>query len=223
MSRHYETAPGGDKSSGTTTTPSSPGGPKPAASRAYETHYHGPPSSFNMSLRRLSSVVLAVFLYSAATPFAPISWVFPMEGGFFIDRLCAGLLLIIACYFQWLISGLDRPLVITLPSPGAQTIRNGRMERGGGSAYVWHTSNYWPYALCETGLLVLAEFGPSEMLRRAVVSAVLAGLWLIGFHATPRSTRMWAWGHIKAFWFWIVLDELLRVGRNNVARRARRY
>ncbi|KAI0602466.1 hypothetical protein F4775DRAFT_244384 [Biscogniauxia sp. FL1348] len=183
----------------------------------------GGPNQFNMGARRFSSIPLIILLYSAAVPFTPMAWIFPADGSFLIDRLCAGLILLCACYFQWRISGLNHAIAISLPSPGHQTIRNGRMERGGGDiAFVWQTSNYWPYAACEAILLGLAEFGPSEMMRRAIVTVVLAALWLLGWHATPRSYKIWAWEHIKAFWFWIVLSELLNVGRGNV-RRARRF
>ncbi|CAJ2512061.1 Uu.00g076860.m01.CDS01 [Anthostomella pinea] len=198
------------------------GAPKPSG--PYEP-YRGPPNQFNMGARRFSSIPLMVLLYSAAMPFTPVGWLFPVEGAFIVDRLCAGLIVLCACWFQWQISGLNHAITITIPGPSRQTIRSGRMDRsgGGGMMFIWQTSNYWPYAACETLLLVLAEFGPSEILRRSIVCGVLAGLWIVGFNATPRSYRIWAWEQIKALWFWIVLRELLDVGRANVARRSRRY
>ncbi|KAI1501833.1 hypothetical protein F5X99DRAFT_381150 [Biscogniauxia marginata] len=202
-----------------TTASPPPGGPKPSG--PYEA-YRGSPNQFNMGARRFSSIPLMILLYSAAVPFTPVAWLFPADGSFLVDRLCAGIIVLCACYFQWRISGLNHAIAISLPSPGHQTIRNGRMDRGGDIAFVWQTSDYWPYVICETLLLGLAEFGPSEMLRRAIVTVVLAALWLLGWHATPRSYKMWAWEHIKAFWFWIILSELLNVGRGNV-RRPRRF
>ncbi|KAI0019468.1 hypothetical protein F4780DRAFT_447391 [Xylariomycetidae sp. FL0641] len=195
-------------------------GPKPSG--PYEP-YRGPPNKFNMGLRAFSSVPLMVLLYSASMPFTPVSWVFPVEGSFFADRLVSGLIVIIACYFQYCIASLNRPVAISLPGPGHQTIRNGRMQAGSDIAFVWQTSNYWPYAACETMLLILAEFGPSEMLRRSIVCGVLAGLWLVGWHATPQSYKDWAWGHIKELWFWMVLRELLDMSRYNPGRRPRRF
>ncbi|KAI0479431.1 hypothetical protein GGR56DRAFT_634974 [Xylariaceae sp. FL0804] len=209
-------------------------------SRAYETYRggHHPPGRYNLGARQFSSVPLMVLLYSAAMPFTPVAWLFPVDGAFFVDRMCAGVVLLCACYFQYAIAGLDRAVAVSLAIPGLPsgsggrpTIRNGHMQSGGGGgggvladlSFVWQTSNYWPYAACEAVLLALAEFGPSETLRRSVVCGVLAGLWLVGFHATPRAYRVWAWEHIKAWWFWIILSELLNVGRPNVARRGRRF
>jgi hypothetical protein len=185
--------------------------------------YRGPPNELNMNLRRVSAVALAILLYSAAMPFNPVGWFIAAEGAFFIDKLCAGVILLCACYFQWRISGLTHALAISLPTGSGTTIRNGRVEQRGDVIFLWQTSNYWPYAICETVLLCLAEFGPSEILRRSIVIGVVAGLWIVGWHATPPSLKRWAWGHIKALWFWIILSELLSVGRPSVGRRARRY
>ncbi|KAI1494256.1 hypothetical protein F5X96DRAFT_9214 [Biscogniauxia mediterranea] len=200
-----------------------------------EPEFHVPPPSdsselfwvgldqFDMGARRFSSIPLIIMLYSAAMPFTPMAWIFPADGSFLIDRLCAGIILLCACYFQWRISGLNHNIVIPLPSPRHRTIRNGRMERGGSDiAFVWQVSDYWAYAACEAMLLGLAEFGPHEMIRRAIVTVIVAELWFWGWHDTPRSYKIWAWEHIKALWFWIILSELLNVGRGNV-RRARGF
>ncbi|ETS78988.1 hypothetical protein PFICI_08841 [Pestalotiopsis fici W106-1] len=195
--------------------------------KAPYTTYHGPPSEFDRTLRKASAVALAILLYSAAIPFHPVSWFLNVNGAFFVDSLCAGIVLLCACYFQWRIAGLGHALAITLPvgSSGPQ-IRNGRIDRdapASSTVFIWQSAHYWPYAICEAVLLGLAEFGPSEYLRRSVVIGVIAGLWLVGWHATPRSYKQWAWGHIKSLWFWMILNELLSVGRPSVGRRARRY
>ncbi|KAK9772332.1 hypothetical protein SCAR479_11032 [Seiridium cardinale] len=188
------------------------------------TAYYGPPSEINMTLRKASAVGLAILLYSAAIPFSPIGWFFHMDGAFFVDALCAGVVLLCACYFQWRLANLTHALAISIPNPGGSTIRNGRIEQGGSNTiFIWQSSNYWPYAVCEALLLGLAEFGPSEMLRRSIVIGVVAGLWVLGWHATPAAYKRWAWEHIKAFWFWMILSELLQVGRPSVGRRARRF
>lgn len=199
--------------------------PPPRAGPSYYTYY-GPPSETDKSLRKASAVALAVLLYSAAIPFHPVGWLLNMNGAFLADSLCAGIVLLCACYFQWRIAGLGHPLDVSLPvGGGGTTIRNGRIESAPASTtvFVWLPGHYWPVAVCEAVLLGLAEFGPSEILRRSVVVGVVAGLWLVGWHATPRSYKQWAWGHIKALWFWMVLDQLLNVGRPSMARRQRRY
>lgn len=190
--------------------------------------YGGPPSESNMVARKASAIALAVLLYSAATPFSPVGWFLNVNGAFFIDYMCAGIILLSSCYFQWRIAGLTHALVIPIPNlgGGSPTIRNGHVSAGssaGNDIFLFQTSNYWPYAACEALLLGLAEFGPSEYLRRSVVLGVCAGLWILGWHATPAATKRWAWGHIKALWFWMILQELLNVGRPSVARRGRRF
>ncbi|KAH6657632.1 hypothetical protein BKA67DRAFT_555847 [Truncatella angustata] len=196
-------------------------GSKPAGPYAA---YQGPPSEFNTNLRKISAVALAVLLYSAAIPFNPAGWFFAVEGAFFVDALCSGIILLCACYFQWRIAGLTHALAISVPSPGGSTIRGGRIERGGSSTiFIWQSSNYWPYAVCEAVLLSLAEFGHSELLRRSIVIGVVSALWVLGWHATPRAYKTWAWEHIKSMWFWMILSELLKVGRPTVGRRARRF
>jgi hypothetical protein len=194
---------------------------KPAGDTSW--NYRGPPSGPNITLRRISAVAIAILLYSAAVPFTPFSWLFPAAGASLLDTFCAGIILLCACWFQWQISGLKNNLAIYIPGPGSETIRNGRIERVSDVAFVWETNNYWPYIACEALLLVFAEFGANELLRRIIVSGILAGVWLVGFHATPRSTRMWAWGHIKDIWFWMVIRELFNAGPSSGTRRRRRY
>lgn len=175
-----------------------------------------------MVLRRISAIPLAILLYSAATPFTPFSWLFPAAGSDLFDLFCASIILFCACWFQWQISGLNHNIAIYIPGTGSETIRNGRIEQTADVGFVWQTTNYWPYMACEALLLVFAEFGASELLRRIIVSGILAVLWLVGFHATPRSTRMWAWGHIKDIWFWMVIRELFGAGVRSDVRRRRR-
>ncbi|KAI1340048.1 hypothetical protein F5Y15DRAFT_62579 [Xylariaceae sp. FL0016] len=199
--------------------PPAPGGPPPSG--AY-TAYSGPPNKYNLGFRRFSSIPIIVLLYSAAMPFSPLGWFVSLEGAFLLDTLLAGVILLCGCFFQWQIAGLNSPLAISFSGPSRQTIRNGRMEAARGEmGFVWQTSNYWPYAICETMLLCLAEWGPSETLRRSIVCGILVGLWVVGWHATPQSDRRWAFEHIKAWWFWIILSELLHTGHTHRGRRAR--
>ncbi|KAH8892876.1 hypothetical protein GQ53DRAFT_121108 [Thozetella sp. PMI_491] len=184
--------------------------------------YHGPP---NTASRRFSSIVLVVLLYTAATPFQPFSWLMQIDGSFLFDRLLAGILLLCACYFQWSIASLKASVIVNLPSTDATVIRDGRVERGGSTPlFIWRTSDYWSAAAVEALLLVIAEWGPSELLRRAIVAVVVASLWVLGLAATPAAYKRWAWEHIKAYIFVLVLDELRNVafGGGGRARRTRR-
>lgn len=173
----------------------------------------GPPGGIDIATRKASSVGLIILLFTAATPFTPVSWLIQGEGSFIFDRLCAGIVLFSACYFQWRIASLTLPVLITSPVSGGTTVRDGRIERGGGEVlFVWRPEAYWPYAICEGMLLALAEFTPSETVRRCVVSAIIAGLWFVGWSATPQSVKNWAWKQIKELWIWALLWEVLGVG-----------
>ncbi|KAK2042902.1 hypothetical protein LZ31DRAFT_555685 [Colletotrichum somersetense] len=188
----------------------------------------GPPSQVETLVRQLAALPLVALLYTAAVPFTPAAWVLQVGGSSLLDRLLAGIIVLAAFYFQWRIAGLTAPVAVFLPwaggGGGGSTVRNGRVERApqGVSGFVWHPDNYWPYAVCEAALLYVAEFGGSELLRRCIVCGVLGGLWLVGYHATPESTRRWAYENIKGWLFWMMLDEMMRVGGRSYSTRRRR-
>ncbi|KAK2001150.1 hypothetical protein LX36DRAFT_698442 [Colletotrichum falcatum] len=195
----------------------------------------GPPRKANVLARQLASLPLIALLYSAAVPFTPAAWLLRVGGSTLFDRLFAGVVVFAACYFQWRVAGLTAPFAVFLPGAsgisgvpgggggGGSTIRNGRLERApGGPGFVWNPDSYWTYAACEAALLCAAEFGGSEPLRRCVVCGVLGALWLVGYHATPEPTRRWAYENVKGWLFWMMLDEMMRVGGRSYGARRRR-
>ncbi len=180
--------------------------------------------------RQLSALALIPLLYTAAMPFTPLTWLTGpanLAGTYLFDRLLAGLILFSAFYFQWAIASLRGPaaVVIALPT-GASTsyVRDGRVERvaGGLELGVWRTGEYWFWAAGEAGVLLVAEFGGSELLRRVLIGAVVAGLWVVGWAVTPGSVKRWAWERVKVYLFVLVLDELRNVGMGAVGGRRRR-
>lgn len=198
--------------------PYAPGG-KPTAYKNTST------TQSDMTVRRISAIALALLLYTAAMPFYPVSFFLPVPSSGLIDALCAGVALLSACYFQWRISGLTSALAIILPT-GQTTMRNGRIERTGDFGFIWSPAHYWSAAALEGVLLFLALATYSEGLRLGLVLTVIAALWLVGWHATPHSTKVWAWGQIKSFWFWTILGEVLNGGQRSYGRGrlgARRY
>lgn len=178
--------------------------------------------------RQLLSLPAIVLLYTAAVPFTPVAWVIgEIEGAFLIDRFVAGIILLCALYFQFSISSLTHPIALIFPNPFSQSpeISNGRMRTKQEKAEVvffYHPTNYYVYVAAEIALLVVAEWGRMEYVRRAIVFGVLAALWAVGWTITPRSTKDWAWGHIKALWFFVVLDVIGSVMRDGAGRRRRR-
>ncbi|KAM7220373.1 hypothetical protein V8F06_004152 [Rhypophila decipiens] len=186
--------------------------------------------------RQLSSIALIILLYTAGMPFEPFGWTLGrLAGTYLFDRVFGGILLFCCFYFQYRIASLRASVIVSVPalvSPSSGSrIQNGRVVKDESTlsstpVWVYRTSTYWHLAFSEGALLLLAEFGPSEILRRVIVVGIVSGLWLVGFAATPESYKRWAWGHIKAYLFFIILDEIRRVafsaiGANSGGRRAR--
>ncbi|KAK4168173.1 hypothetical protein QBC43DRAFT_359940 [Cladorrhinum sp. PSN259] len=177
-------------------------------------------------LRQVSSIFLVILLYTAASPFNPISWLTGpifLSGTYFLDRLFAGILLFSSFYFQWRIASVRSDAAITLPVlagfSNEQYIQNGRIRTGnnnepgqGLELWRWRVSEYWHFALAEGAALVIAEFGGSEILRRVLVGGIVGVLWVVGWNVTPRQMKRWAWEQIKVFLWVLVLDEVRRVG-----------
>jgi hypothetical protein len=176
------------------------------------------------ALRKASAIGMIILLYTAATPFSPIVWLTTeLEGSFFLDRLLAGVLLFSALYFQWRISKQEFPVAICLPtSTGRQTISNGNITQTS-SEFVWlyRPTEYWKYVGTEAAMLGVAEFGNVEIVRRGVVSGVIAVLWAVGWFVTPESVKREGWEYVKRIWFWIALDEIMRIGSRGAGRRSR--
>ncbi|KAK3294095.1 uncharacterized protein B0H64DRAFT_324988 [Chaetomium fimeti] len=185
--------------------------------------------------RQLTALALTALLYTAATPFTPLTWLtgpMHLSGTLFLDRLAAGLVLFSAFYFQWAIASLRGPaagVVVSLPvggllggaGGGGVRLREGRLERdfgeGGGVGSevvvgVWRTGDYWRFAGVQAVVLGVAEFGGSETMRRLLMVGVVLVLWVVGWAATPARVKRWAWEHVKVYLFVLVLDELRNVG-----------
>lgn len=73
----------------------------------------------------------------------------------------------------------------------------------------------------EAAMLGLAEFGKVELVRRGMVSGVIAALWAVGWFVTPDSVKREGWEYVKRIWFWIALDEIMRIGSRGAGRRRR--
>lgn len=201
-----------------------------------DTKYAPPsvPSGSTITLRRIASFPVIVLLYTAAIPFTPIAWLCGgMEGAYLADQFLAGIALLSALYFQFTVAGLSYPVVISLPnlfsSSGDTYISNGRMggsrsKNGGASEvlFIYHPANYWLYLALEAGTLAFAAFAYFEYIRRFIILGVVAALWSIGWTITPRSRKDWAWRHIKAIWFFIVLDVIRDIGFGGGRHRRRR-
>lgn len=176
--------------------------------------------------RQILSIPMIALLFTAAMPFSPMTWVLgSWEGAYLIDRLITGPLLLCACYFQWKLSSVTFPVIITIQNPAAQQsnayVRNGRVgqSNSAGIEFLYNPSNYYLYMSMEVGLLLFAEYAGFEYLRRAIVICVVGALWAVGWTITPRQTKAWAWEHIKSIWFFLALDLARDIGFGGGRRR----
>ncbi len=172
---------------------------------------------------------MIVLLYTAAMPFTPTEWLFgSIEGAYLIDRLVAGMVLLIALYFQFALAGQTFTVALAIPNPlaeGDTYTPSGRTSSSSAKqefVFFYRPSEYWTYMAAEFGLLFLAQFGPFEFVRRIIVASIVGLLWAVGWIITPQSTKKWAWGHVKTFWFFIVLDLIRDIGMGQGGGRRRR-
>ncbi len=180
----------------------------------------GPPSAADLAARTAASILLALLLLTAALPFHPVSWVLHTEAGYLLDHLVSRVALFAALYFQYRVGTVARPLVISLPvggGGGGTRLRNGRLERvddGGADfvLFVWRPDLFWAVAVAEAAVLAVAQWGATEAARQLIVTAVVAGLWLVGWPATPRSHREWAQRQVWEFWKWTFFWGMMTMG-----------
>lgn len=192
-----------------------------------------PPNASSVMRRRIASFPLIILLWTAARPFTPVTWLMGgMEGGLLVDHFVAGALLVGALYFQWQFASLSYPVAVALPNPLAQNsasyIHNGRMggrkeATGSEIVFYYHPHKFWRYIGIEAAALALAEWGPSELLRRGIAMAVVGCLWAIGWIITPERTKRWVWERLKVFWFYMVINQVQNAafggGRRRTGRR----
>lgn len=156
------------------------------------------PSSTEMAIRRISSVFLMGGLLTILTPFAPFSWLTPnnvSEGPELLDRFLSPIVVLGALFFQWQIAGIIAPLTIQLAD----------------FVFLYQQAMYWKLAFLEIVVVVAVYLGQNEIWRRFAAVGVVAGLWAIGWGATPMRYKLQAWEHIKWIWTWMAFDEARRV------------
>ncbi|KAF7943098.1 hypothetical protein EAE96_011041 [Botrytis aclada] len=175
--------------------------------------------------RKFSAVAMIVLLYTTATPFSPIAWLTSsIEGSLFLDRILAGALLFAAMFFQWQVAVQACPIAIILPTGNRTMISNGNIVQSTGDViWIYEPSKYWGYMLIEGLGLIAVEWAGVEIIRRGVVSVVIAALWIVGWSVTPERTKKQGWEYLKKIWFWIALNEIMRVGQGGGGMRKRRW
>ncbi|RDL33913.1 uncharacterized protein BP5553_08281 [Venustampulla echinocandica] len=145
------------------------------------------PSSREMAIRRLSSVLLMGALLTVITPFTPFSWMIPSQGPELLDQFISPPLFLGALFFQWRIAGVVGNIMIHVMDV----------------AFVYHHGMYWGLAFLEVVLCVMVNMVKNEVLRRFSAAGLVGGLWAIGWFATPQRYKQQAWEHLK--WIWTMM------------------
>ncbi|KAI3391166.1 hypothetical protein diail_7813 [Diaporthe ilicicola] len=192
----------------------------------------------DLLLRRITSVALAIFFFSAAsghlTPvswFTQADWVTYLDGPCLADRVLSPVLLGGAAILHWYIASQRTalPLTISIPSPGQD------MARPGGGANttnlvvlgLWQPGYYWPLAAAEAVLLyAVASGGASVFATRCVVVLLVSGAWLLGWNALPWYRKEQAWALMKEYVVQLIIMEMVNMafgGGSDRRRRRRRF
>lgn len=196
------------------------------------------PGSADLLVRRATSVVLAIFFFSAASGrFTPASWltqsdwVTYRDGPCLADRVISPVLLGGAAILHWYIASqrTPLPLTVTIPNPG-QDVARGRGGAAGATTVVlglWQPGYYWPLAVAEAVLLyAVSSGGASVFATRCVVVALVSGVWILGWNSLPWYRKEQAWAMIKEYVLQLIIMEMVNMafgGGSDRRRRRRRF
>ncbi|KAF2430491.1 hypothetical protein EJ08DRAFT_660695 [Tothia fuscella] len=173
----------------------------------------GPVPASSIPLRQLSALPLIALLYTSTTPFTPFYWLLSIEGTYLLDRLFSGALLLSACYFQYQITTQTYPVTVILPTSTSTSIRSGTVHHNGDDVvFFYKPSEYWYWIAGEVLLLSIGQWSGFEYVRRLIAVGTVATLWGIGWVCTPIWIKQTAWNNLKRIWFWIAVEEVMRVG-----------
>lgn len=197
------------------------------------------PGSTDLLLRRVTSVALAIFFFSAASGrFTPVSWltqydwVTRLEGPCLADRVISPVLLGGAAILHWYIASqpIALPLTITIPNPAQDVAPGGGAAPARGNTFVlglWQPGYYWPLAIAEAVLLyAVASGGASIFASRCVVVALVSGIWVLGWNALPWYRKEQAWAMMKEYVLQLIIMEMVNMafgGGSDRRRRRRRF
>lgn len=197
------------------------------------------PGSTDLLLRRVTSVALAIFFFSAASGrFTPVSWltqsdwVTILDGPCLADRVISPVLLGGAAILHWYIASQRTalPLTITIPNPGQDVTRGGGAATAPGNTLVlglWQPGYYWPLAVAEAVLLyAVASGGASVFATRCVIVALVSGVWVLGWNALPWYRKEQAWAMMKEYVLQLIIMEMVNMafgGGSDRRRRRRRF
>lgn len=196
----------------------------------------------NILIRRIAAVALGIFLYIAANPFTPVSWLTQpdwttyLDGPRLVDRVLSPVLLMGAAILHWYIASAQQPLAltITVPNPGGEV----RLNHNNGQPQMaqtdivlgmWQPSYFWPAMALEAavlwGMMDYGSFVVNELVRRCTLVGIILSVWVVGWNAMPWYRKEQAWGFIKDYVVRLILMEMVDMafggGRRRGGRRRR--
>lgn len=190
----------------------------------------------NLLVRRIAAVALGIFLFSAANPFTPVSWLTQpdwityLDGPRLIDRVLSPVLLVGAAILHWYIASVHQPLplTITVPNPGANVqVHDGQAHLVQNDIVLglWMPSYFWPAVALEAAILWgmgVGGFVVHEFMRRSVLVGIILCVWVVGWNAMPWYRKQQAWALIKDYVVRLVLMEMVDMAFGGGRRRQRR-
>lgn len=190
----------------------------------------------NLLIRRVVAVALGIFLFSAANPFTPISWLTQSEwttlldGPRLVDRVLSPVLLAGAAILHWYIASVQQPLplTITIPNPeGNVQVHNGRAQvaRNDIVLGLWLPAYFWPAMVLEAAILwgiTYGNFAVNEIMKRSVLVGMILSIWIVGWNSMPWYRKEQAWALIKDYVIRLILMEMVDMAFGGGRRRQRR-
>lgn len=190
----------------------------------------------NILIRRIVAVALGIFLYIAANPFTPVSWLTQpdwttyLDGPRLIDRVLSPVLLMGAAILHWYIASAQQPLplTITVPNPGGEVrLDNGQAQMAQSDLVLglWQPSYFWPAMVLEAAILWGMDHGSfvvNELVRRCTLVGIILSVWIVGWNAMPWYRKQQAWAFIKDYVVRLILMEMVDMAFGGGGRRGRR-
>ncbi|KAF2663467.1 hypothetical protein BT63DRAFT_430313 [Microthyrium microscopicum] len=131
-----------------------------------------------------------------------------------LDMFLGGPIFVIGLYFQWHISSILRPFVISIPTGlGDTNIQGGRVNNSQHWVYLYQPDDYWKFIAAEIGTLAIMYQLNSEMVRQILGCLIFAVLWAIGWFSSPEESKRWVWAQVKEIWLWMAVSQVMNASQ----------
>lgn len=202
-----------------------------------------PPGPTDILLRRISAVALGIYLYTTASPFAPVSWatqpdyITYLDGPRLVDRVLSPVLLVGAAVLHWYIASQRDPLPVVLSLPTGVVQQQPQQQQPNVTTTdlvlgLWVPAYYWAFAAAEAAVLwgLVAGGGGGGgggglWAGRLAVVGIVGTCWVVGWSALPWYRKEQAWALIKDYVIRLIIMEMIDSafgGGSNRRRRRRR-